>query len=86
MAKAEAVATAAQLADYAPALAGRNIAANDLTTLLADIATARDTAAMAVAHTTERKAATVLEKTTAKTLLAVLRGVQKAAKQKICPH
>lgn len=80
--RAESVATAAQQETYAPLLAARSIAALEVAALLTDILAARDKVAEAVNHTTERMAATALEKTTAEALLGTMREMQKSARQK----
>jgi hypothetical protein len=80
--KAESISLAAQHEDHAPALAARDISADFVTKLLSDADAARDKAAEAVASTTARIAATADEKKAANGLIASLREVQKAAKQR----
>ena len=80
--KAEKVGLAAQNADNAPALIARDVSEDYVTQFLADVDAAREKATAALVSTTLRQNATATEATTAKALLAGLREIQKAAKQK----
>ena len=80
--KAEMTGIAAQHPDHAPALDGRDISADFVTQYLGDVDAAREKAADALNSTTARINATADEKKAAYGLIAGLREVQKAAKQR----
>ena len=82
LSKAEKVGLAAQHADHASALAARDIGEDHVTQFLADVDAAREKATAGLVSTTSRQNATATEAATAKTLLAAMREIQKAAKQK----
>lgn len=80
--KAEQVGLAAQHKDHAPALAARDISEDHITQFLADVDTAREQATATLVSTTLRQNASATEATAADALLAGMREIQKAAKQK----
>ena len=80
--EADKICVAAQKPAYAPALAVREITAAEVTQLVADILTCRQTAAAATQSTTGRKVATNAMHTAETSLLTALHEVQAAARQK----
>ena len=80
--KAEQVSLAAQKTAYATALATRDITTQYVTTLMADIKTARNEIANAVQSTTTKTGATLTGGTAEATLVHALQEVQAAARQK----
>lgn len=80
--KAEQIARAAQKAVYAALLLLRDITAAYVTTLLADIAAARNKAADAVQSTSAKESATATEGAAQKSLIIAMQEVQAAARQK----
>jgi hypothetical protein len=82
LAEADKICVAAQKPAYAPALAVREITAAQVTQLVADILTCRQTAAAASQSTTAKTVATSAMHTAETSLLTALHEVQAAARQK----
>jgi hypothetical protein len=82
LSEAEQLCIKAQKPAYAPALAAREIDTPFVTTLAADVATARTQLAQGVDSTSTKTTDTVAESTSEKNLMDALHEVQSAAKQK----
>lgn len=82
LAKSEQIITAVQKPVYLPKLNGRGVTSAVITQLITDIASARAKVAETVRGYTSRKEATEAESKAEQALLAALREVQAAAKQK----
>ena len=80
--EADKICVAAQKPAYAPALAVREITAAEVTQLVADILTCRQTAAAATQSSTGKRVATDAMHTAETNLLTALHEVQAAARQK----
>ena len=82
LSEADKICVAAQKPAYAPALAVREITAAEVTQLVADILTCRQTAAAATQSSTGKRVATDAMHTAETNLLTALHEVQAAARQK----